>query len=425
MKKKSVVALTKEETIQESVSKVFDLLGGVENMLEPNAVIVLKPNAGHSAPPESSVDTNPEVVRAVIHEIRKANPKRIIIAESAAVGCDTMAAFESCGIKKIAEEEGVELIDIKKEKDMIDIPIRNYKSNIKRIKLPRFLLEADHIINLPILKAHASMVFSGALKNIKGSVQDFVHIQMHQQNLTMAMMDVWYGVRPDINILDVWNPAGGFGPHTPVPLHVGCIMGSYDPVALDLIACELVGINIDDVDYFHVAAEAGFGTMDRDNIEIVGEKVEDCYKKLWIPYIGGMNRWPEYPIYSEGACSSCQAMLALSMETLKAIGVYEERKDTVVVIGGKNHIPEDIPDEKIILHGNCTKKYSKEHPNAIWIKGCPPAEPCLYSSVSERVQNDAQSEENVAHLRALMAEHHPIWESYVEAQAEKFYKEHH
>ena len=31
------------------------------------------------------------------------------------------------------------------------------------------------------------MVFSGALKNIKGVVQDQVHVQMHQQNLTMAM----------------------------------------------------------------------------------------------------------------------------------------------------------------------------------------------------------------------------------------------
>ncbi len=42
----------------------------------------------------------------------------------------------------------------------------------------------------PILKAHASMVFSCALKNIKGTVQDAVHVTMHQQNLTMAMMDV-------------------------------------------------------------------------------------------------------------------------------------------------------------------------------------------------------------------------------------------
>ncbi|MFQ7450248.1 MAG: hypothetical protein ACLRNQ_01115 [Flavonifractor plautii] len=30
--------------------------------------------------------THPETVRAVIHEVKKANPKRIVIAEAAAVG---------------------------------------------------------------------------------------------------------------------------------------------------------------------------------------------------------------------------------------------------------------------------------------------------------------------------------------------------
>ena len=52
--------------------------------------------------------------------------------------------------------------------------LRGYRSNLHHVKLPRRLLEADHLINLPILKAHASMVFSCALKNIKGVVQDAV-----------------------------------------------------------------------------------------------------------------------------------------------------------------------------------------------------------------------------------------------------------
>lgn len=65
----------------------------------------------------------------------------------------------------------------------------------------------------------------------------------------MAMMDVWYAVRPDINIVDAINVASGFSPHTPTPLHVGVIMGSYDPVALDMIACDVVGIDTDKVSY--------------------------------------------------------------------------------------------------------------------------------------------------------------------------------
>ena len=48
-------------------------------MIEPNSTVVLKPNAGHAAPPEFAVCTHPETVRAVIHEVKKANPKRIVI----------------------------------------------------------------------------------------------------------------------------------------------------------------------------------------------------------------------------------------------------------------------------------------------------------------------------------------------------------
>ena len=61
-------------------------------------------------------------------------------------------------------------------------------------------------------------MFSCALKNIKGVVQDAVHLQMHQQNLTMAMMDVWSVCRADINIVDAIRPASGYSPHTPFPL---------------------------------------------------------------------------------------------------------------------------------------------------------------------------------------------------------------
>ena len=217
MSKKSLVALAHGLDVQENVTRVFDMMGGAAKMIEPNSTVVLKPNAGHAAPPEFAVCTHPETVRAVIREVKKANPKRIVIAEAAAVGCDTDECYEACGIAAVAREEGVELVDIKKDKDLINVAVRGYRSNISHVKLPRLLLEAEHIINLPILKAHASMVFSGALKNIKGVVQDQVHVQMHQQNLTMAMMDVWWACRADINIMDVMHAASGYSPTPPCP----------------------------------------------------------------------------------------------------------------------------------------------------------------------------------------------------------------
>ena len=102
------------------------------------------------------------------------------MAEAAAIGCDTQHVLEVSGIGRAAEDNGARVVDIKREKDLINIPIRDARSNLKKVKLPRFLLEAEHVINLPIFKSHASMVFTCALKNLKGVVQDVTHLQMHR-----------------------------------------------------------------------------------------------------------------------------------------------------------------------------------------------------------------------------------------------------
>ena len=123
-KKKTLVALAKEPTVQESVTKVFDLMGGVTNMIKPGTTVMLKPNAGHASPADTSVCTNPEVVRAVIREVKKANPKRIVIAEAAAIGCDTMVGSEVSGLADVAREAGVELYDIPAAQAVANLAVR-------------------------------------------------------------------------------------------------------------------------------------------------------------------------------------------------------------------------------------------------------------------------------------------------------------
>lgn len=410
---KSVVAIAKDDDVQKMVSEVFSLLGGVEQLIKPNSTVVLKPNAGHSAGPETSVNTNPTVVAAVIKEVRKANPKEIIVAESAAIGCDTMECFEVSGIGKAALDAGVDkIIDIKREKDLLTIPVRAAKSAISRVKLPRFLLEADYIINLPIFKSHASMVFTNALKNLKGVVQDRVHHEMHQTVLADALLDLWTVIKPDLQISDMVRPAEGFGPHTPVPIDFGCIVGGKDPVAVDATACRMVGLDINAAPYFEAAAGRGLGVFEEDQIEVVGKQISEVYKKMWLPYLAGFDSWPEYTICPENACSSCQALVAFSMEKLKALGEYEKNQEVVIVLGCKDKIPEGIDPKNLILCGTCLIKHRDK---GIWIKGCPPGEPAVVWAIVDR-QEQIDPPDNV---RERMAEEEVVWQKYVERVAEE------
>ncbi len=405
---KSIVSIAKGEDVEKMLSEVLSPLGGVSALIKPKSTVVIKPNAGHEAPAETSVNTNPELVAAVIKEIRKAGPKEIILAEASAIGCDTMECLEVSGILKAAEEAGVDrVIDIKEEKDLLYIPIRDARSDLTKIRLPRFLLEAEHIVNVPIFKSHCSMVFTCALKNIKGVVQDKVHYQMHQTDLAAAMMDLWSVIKADLNIADLIRPAAGFGPHSTVPTDFGCLVAGKDPVAVDATVCRMVGLDIEKVAYFEPAHERGLGVYEEDLIEIRGEKIEEVLKPLWLPYMEGLEKYPEYDIDTEGACSSCLALVGLTMEKLKSLNEYDKNSDVNIFIGRKKGLPEGLDPYKVILFGDCLKKYRKE---GVFIGGCPPAEPHPVWAIVDRKDYTEIGPE----LRPRMAKEAPFFEVHME-----------
>jgi len=368
---KSVVSIVKGTDAEKMVEEALTLLGGVESLIKPNSTVVVKPNAGHYYPPESSVNTSPEVVAATIKVLRKARPKQIILAESSAIAFDTFKCLEVSGIGKAAEEAGVDrIIDIKKEKDLINIPIRDARSTLTKTAFPRFLLEAEHIVNLPIFKTHISTVFTCALKNMEGIVQDKVHFQVHQTDVAAAIFDIWSVVKADLTIADVIRPAAGFGPHPATyPTYVGCVVASKDPVAVDATTCRMVDLDIGKVPYFESAWERGLGNFTEDMIEIRGKRIEDVFTPIWIPYLEGFGAWPEYNILSGDSCSCCQGLVAMTLERLKVIGEYDRNTGATIVLGPKKELPEGIAKRDIILIGDCLKEYRGQ---GVFVGGCPP-----------------------------------------------------
>jgi uncharacterized protein (DUF362 family) len=388
---RSIVSIVKGSDADRMVEEALEHLGGVDSLFEPGATVVIKPNAGHVYPPESAVNTSPEVVRAAIKALRKGNPREIIVAEASAIGCDTMECLEASGIKKAAEEAGADrIIDIKSETDLVDIPIPGARSDIKEVKLPRFLVDADFIVNLPIFKSHVSMVFSCALKNIKGVVQDMVHGLMHFTDLPAAMMDLWSVIDVDLTIADLVRPMEGFGPHCGTPVDFGCVVAGADPVALDATACRMVGLDTGKVDYFKAAIERGMGNVDEELIEIRGNTIEEVHKPIYLPYLEGFGAWPEYEIYAENACSTCQGLIAYTMVRMQAFGEYDRNAGAQIVIGRKKGIPKELrPGKDLILVGDCLKPLKKKIEKAggecLFAVGCPPLELFPYWALRDRV----------------------------------------
>ena len=323
---KSLVSIVKGTNLDEMVQKSLGHFGGVKALIRENSTVVIKPNAGHMGGPDTSVNTNPGVVAAVIKAIQKANPKKIILAESSAMGCKTMDCLELSGIKAAALDAGVDDIrDIKSDPDLVRIDTKNPISSIKYFDFPRFLLDADHLISVPVFKTHVSMVFTCAMKNLKGVVQDKAHHLMHTTNLAGAMMDLGELLHEKtFTIADLYRPMEGFGPHSGVPVEFDCIVAGKDLVAVDATVCRMVGLPVEKVDYFDAAREKELGNFAEDAIDILGDPIEVVFQELHMPYLEGFGVFPEYNFYIKNACSTCQGLTAFSITKLKALGEYEK-----------------------------------------------------------------------------------------------------
>jgi uncharacterized protein (DUF362 family) len=107
---------------------------------------------------------------------------------------------------------------------------------------------------VPIFKTHVSMVFTCAMQNLKGVVQDKVHHHRHTTNLAGAMMDLGQLLyEKTITIADLCRPMEGFGPHSGTPAPMDCIVAGRDLVSVDATVCRIVDLPVEKVGYFEAA----------------------------------------------------------------------------------------------------------------------------------------------------------------------------
>lgn len=82
-------------------------------------------------------------------------------------------------------------------------------------------------------------------------------------------------VRPDLTLMDAVVGMEGNGPSNGSPKKVNAILASKDPVALDAVACKMVGIEPFMVPSTRLAHEQGTGVGKISSINILGENLID------------------------------------------------------------------------------------------------------------------------------------------------------
>ncbi|MDY6795731.1 MAG: DUF362 domain-containing protein [Actinomycetota bacterium] len=263
------------DVIEERVARAFDLLGGTEAIIGRGESVFLKVNALSPATPDKAVTTHPEVVWAVINQVKEVASD--IIVGDTHVGPHNNArhrqVYRRTGLARVAEETGVPL-SYGTEAVLRPCPGGRMLNNISICKE---IADCDRLISLSKLKTHLLMNVSGAVKNVYGVVPGMTKFTYHamfqnQEDFANLLVDVVLATAPDLHLMDAVVGMDGNGPRQGKAVEVGVIAASRDPFALDALMTELVGLDTRLNLPLKAAWKRGLCDCDPNQIEVVGDE---------------------------------------------------------------------------------------------------------------------------------------------------------
>jgi uncharacterized protein (DUF362 family)/Pyruvate/2-oxoacid:ferredoxin oxidoreductase delta subunit len=268
-----------QELVDTAVRCALDNIGGLYRFVKPGQRVLLKVNALTMKPPEAAVTTHPAFIKAVVREVQQAGGIALVGDSSggmAAGQAPTRQTFQVAGIARAAEEAGAELINF----DISGVCTVKAGGPVQTLHIAKPVLEADVVISLPKLKTHSAAVYTGAVKNMYGSIpghrkSDYHRMAPKLKDFAEVLVDILAAAKPALAIMDAIVGMEGNGPSAGNPRKIGLVLASSDCVALDAAASKIIGLEPLQIHTTSIAYQRGLGVGDLAKIEVLGEKLED------------------------------------------------------------------------------------------------------------------------------------------------------
>ena len=278
------VVHAENDHLEESLVAAINQIGGIEDLVPEGSKVLIKPNIVRIQAPPDTID--PRLVEALINIVKRRSPSVIWVADGSGEG-DTIENFRSLGYSPVAEEAGVELVDLN-HGELLQVSLPGGGTVFDSFMLNRVLLEADVFISVACMKTHSQAVVTLAMKNLiglpAGSVYGTPKAVLHDRAeekgddyMAGVITDLCTARKINLAIIDGRVGMEGQGPHDGEPVDLGLLIVGKDPVATDSVASVIMGFDPEKVPTLKLGDEKGLGTNDLHTIEVKGEKLEELY----------------------------------------------------------------------------------------------------------------------------------------------------
>lgn len=271
----AVVSLLKCPTygeVPDALERLLQGLGGMHRYVQPGQSVLIKPNLLSDHTPDDAVTTHPELVRAIIRQVKRAGgiPR---VADSPANAVQLARVWERTGIGAVCAQEDTELINLEKAGST------RIHSHGFDLMIARPVLEAPVIINVPKIKTHVLTMLTGAVKNMYGVIPGFQKTTLHKlysrpEDFGRMLAALYAHVRPTLTIADAVVGMDGEGPSAGRPCPLGLLAASADAVALDAVLCRLLHIPLANVPLFAPLRQWRLGETEEPNITLCGDPLD-------------------------------------------------------------------------------------------------------------------------------------------------------
>jgi len=302
--------------VEDAVRQAVELIGGLEEIVSAGQRVLLKPNLLEIRSSEQGATTDRRIVGALIDLVKEQNAFPIV-GDAAGMRYHgaTERVLRGTGMRGHCEELGAEVVSFDAVK-----PVEKTISDAKVMQDCYFaetVLNCDVIVSIPKLKTHPLTKFTGAVKNLLGTLPGGQKTIAHRlgsdaEKFAEVLVDIYSLLKPKLAVMDGVVGLGGMWREND-KVEPGLIIAGRDSVAANI-----VGFAPADIPTLRIAAERGLGTIDLNSIEILGAplkhlsvkrmgygRIQKAFVGLMFKLFDGITK-RESPKVKVEKCNGCQ-----------------------------------------------------------------------------------------------------------------------
>lgn len=268
-----------EETVRQAISAA----GGLSSVIKEGDTVLIKPNIVAASPSGAGRITDYRVVQVVVDMALEAGAGKVIVAESPC-SIHARGSFElSIAVAGYDKIERAEVRELDTDKSGCYLLKPENSLSGEAFYLPKIYMDADVVIDVPVLKTHDIAGVTLGLKNIgMGVPPEKIYgagqgwkTQLHDIGVHKVIVDINAIRAPDFVVIDGMVGGEGEGPQNPTPVESNLIIAGQNVVAVDTVGTLIMDFDPWQITHLVWAAAQGIGPMALSLIEIRGRQISE------------------------------------------------------------------------------------------------------------------------------------------------------